>query len=311
MGNYKQISLAIDSTLNVNGSGQLQVASSIAGAAGVEATRAEAAEATIAGNLTSHAELTTTAHGGIVANTDSRLTDARTPTAHAATHEAGGSDPLPIGTANGIASLDNSGKVPLTQLPSGVWIYEGVWNAATNTPMLVNGTGAVGELYVVSTAGTHDFGAGAQTFSGSELCIYNGSVWERSASGNNVVTVNGYAGAVVLAAADVGADASGSAAAAQSAAESFATSAIAAAAPPAWTVLDSTTPIAVQSTLDPAAYDTLADYLAALGPLGSNGFFQLTVCTGDLGDQSFENAITGYNGSDNNPLVGDVYQWTA
>ncbi|HMH18060.1 MAG TPA: hypothetical protein VK572_07925, partial [Burkholderiales bacterium] len=41
-----------------------------------------------------HAALTTTAHGGIVAGTDSRLTNARTPTAHASTHAEAGSDPL-------------------------------------------------------------------------------------------------------------------------------------------------------------------------------------------------------------------------
>ncbi len=41
------------------------------------------AAATVQGNLTAHAGLTTTAHGGIVASTDARLTDARTPLAHA------------------------------------------------------------------------------------------------------------------------------------------------------------------------------------------------------------------------------------
>jgi hypothetical protein len=46
----------------------------------------------VAGNLTTHAGLTTTAHGGIVASTDARLTDARTPTAHAASHATAGGD---------------------------------------------------------------------------------------------------------------------------------------------------------------------------------------------------------------------------
>ena len=44
--------------------------------------------------LATHEGLTTTAHGGIVSSADSRLTDARTPTAHKTTHAAGGSDPL-------------------------------------------------------------------------------------------------------------------------------------------------------------------------------------------------------------------------
>ena len=43
-----------------------------------------------------HAALTTTAHGGIVASTDPRLSDARTPTAHASSHASAGSDPITI-----------------------------------------------------------------------------------------------------------------------------------------------------------------------------------------------------------------------
>jgi len=45
-------------------------------------------------NLDTHTGLSTTAHGGIVASTDPRLTNARAPTAHAATHGAGGSDAI-------------------------------------------------------------------------------------------------------------------------------------------------------------------------------------------------------------------------
>lgn len=47
--------------------------------------------------LDAHASSTTGAHGGIVSATDARLTDARTPTAHAASHAPGGSDVLGVG----------------------------------------------------------------------------------------------------------------------------------------------------------------------------------------------------------------------
>ncbi len=47
-----------------------------------EASTRASADTTNATNLTTHAALTTSAHGGIVASNDSRLTDARTPTAH-------------------------------------------------------------------------------------------------------------------------------------------------------------------------------------------------------------------------------------
>ena len=56
-----------------------------------------ASEATARANAdSSHAALTTSAHGGIVASTDSRLSDARTPTVHASTHAVAGSDPLAL-----------------------------------------------------------------------------------------------------------------------------------------------------------------------------------------------------------------------
>lgn len=47
-----------------------------------------------AADLSTHTGLTTTAHGGLVAETDARLTDPRTPLAHAASHNVGGSDEL-------------------------------------------------------------------------------------------------------------------------------------------------------------------------------------------------------------------------
>jgi hypothetical protein len=64
-------------------------------AADVGADTAGAAAA-VQSNLDTHTGQTTAAHGGIVASTDPRLTDARTPTAHASTHGAAGSDPVAI-----------------------------------------------------------------------------------------------------------------------------------------------------------------------------------------------------------------------
>ena len=57
------------------------------------------AEATARASADSaHAALTTSAHGGIVASTDARLSDARTPTTHAATHQHGGGDEIATAT---------------------------------------------------------------------------------------------------------------------------------------------------------------------------------------------------------------------
>lgn len=55
-----------------------------------------AADMATQAELDAHAALTTSAHGGIVASSDSRLTDARTPTAHASSHQTGGSDALDL-----------------------------------------------------------------------------------------------------------------------------------------------------------------------------------------------------------------------
>jgi hypothetical protein len=61
----------------------------------------------------------------------------------------------------------------------GAVIYTGVWNALTNTPTLSDGTGAKGFYYVVSVAGSQDFGSGTINFDVSDWVIYNGLVWQK------------------------------------------------------------------------------------------------------------------------------------
>lgn len=102
------------------------------------------------------------------------------------------------GAANGVATLDAGGKIPVAQLPSAVMTYEGVWNALTNTPSLVDGSGDAGMVYLTSVAGTHDFGSGAITFAVGDWVVYNGTVWQKSSNTNSVLSVNGFTGVVVL-----------------------------------------------------------------------------------------------------------------
>ena len=92
------------------------------------------------------------------------------------------------GNANGYASLDSSGKVPISQLPSSIMEYKGTWNAATNTPTLANGTGDTGDVYICNVAGTVNFGAGPLTFAVGDWVIYNGTIWERSSGAVGTVT---------------------------------------------------------------------------------------------------------------------------
>ena len=100
--------------------------------------------------------------------------------------------------ANGVATLDGSGKIPSSQLPSSVFEYKGLWNAATNTPTLADGTGDPGDVYQCNVAGTVNFGSGPVTFAVGDLVIYDGTEWQKSDSTTEVESVNGQTGVVVL-----------------------------------------------------------------------------------------------------------------
>jgi hypothetical protein len=97
-----------------------------------------------------------------------------------------------------LATLDAGGKVPTSQLPVGSQVYKGTWNATTNTPTLINGTGTAGWTYRVTVGGTINLGAGSITFSVGDDVIYNGTVWQRNPSSSAVTSVNSQTGAVVL-----------------------------------------------------------------------------------------------------------------
>jgi hypothetical protein len=66
--------------------------------------------------------------------------------------------------------------------------YQGTWNAATNTPTLVNGTGNQGDVYLCNVAGTVNFGAGPIAFVVGDQVIYSGSIWQRASGATGTVT---------------------------------------------------------------------------------------------------------------------------
>ena len=104
------------------------------------------------------------------------------------TGTAGVVDALGINVANGIPQLDGSGKILVSQLPNSVMEYKGTWNAATNTPTLVNGTGNQGDVYLCNVAGTVNFGAGAITFAVGDQAIYSGTIWQKAGGSTGTVT---------------------------------------------------------------------------------------------------------------------------
>lgn len=111
------------------------------------------------------------------------------------------------GIAGGVASLDGSGTVPTSQLPAavlGALKYQGAWNAATNTPTLTSSVGTQGYYYVVSVDGSTNLN-GITDWKVGDWAIFNGSIWQKIDNTEAVTSVNGYTGAVVLSASDVGA----------------------------------------------------------------------------------------------------------
>lgn len=69
--------------------------------------------------------------------------------------------------------LDDAKKIKLPLLRG----YSGDWNASTNSPTLINGTGVAGTVHRVSTQGTRDLGNGSLTYGVDEIIYYNGAKW--------------------------------------------------------------------------------------------------------------------------------------
>lgn len=98
------------------------------------------------------------------------------------------------GVASGYASLDSSGKVPLSQMNDtilGNVSYQGVWNASTNSPNLTT-VQTKGYYYIVSVAGTQ-FG---KSFDVGDWIISNGVTWDKVDNTDAVSSVAGLTGII-------------------------------------------------------------------------------------------------------------------
>jgi len=112
---------------------------------------------------------------------------------------------LTAGSANGVATLDAGGTVPLSQIPASIQggvSYQGTWNATTNSPTLTSGSGTKGYYYVVSVAGSTNLD-GITTWVVGDWVIFNGTAWQKVDNTDAVTSVNGYTGTVSLAYADI------------------------------------------------------------------------------------------------------------
>jgi hypothetical protein len=71
-----------------------------------------------------------------------------------------------------------------TSLLGGI-VYQGPWNASTNTPTLASSTGTKGNYYVTSVEGTTNLN-GIFAWNVGDIAIYSGTVWNKIASGATV-----------------------------------------------------------------------------------------------------------------------------
>lgn len=107
------------------------------------------------------------------------------------------------GAALGVTPLDAGGKVALQYLPSTLLVYKGTWVASTNTPNLPQtDISRAGHVYIVTGATATVYGI---EFKAGDWAIYNDQgVLQVSDNSDEVISVNGYRGVVVLTKADVG-----------------------------------------------------------------------------------------------------------
>jgi hypothetical protein len=89
----------------------------------------------------------------------------------------------------------------ISALVGGV-MYEGTWNASSNTPTIVSSVGTKGDYYIVATAGTTNIN-GITTWSVGDWIIFNGTTWDKVDNTDAVSSVNGFAGAVSLTTANI------------------------------------------------------------------------------------------------------------
>jgi hypothetical protein len=98
----------------------------------------------------------------------------------------------------------NSGKYLTTNGTSTSWAtitgslsYQGTWNASTNTPTLASSTGTKNYYYVVATAGSTNLN-GITDWQIGDWLLFNGSVWQKIDTTDQVTSVAGKTGAVIL-----------------------------------------------------------------------------------------------------------------
>jgi hypothetical protein len=101
---------------------------------------------------------------------------------------------------NGLASLDASGHVPVSQMPAaalGALSYKGALDASVGT---YPASPAKGDYYVVNVVGT----ISTVAYKIGDWATYDGTSWDKVDNGQSITSVSGRTGVIVLTATDVG-----------------------------------------------------------------------------------------------------------
>lgn len=155
-------------------------------------------------SITGHADDTTNIHGiadtaNLVYTNDSRLTDSRTPTAHATSHESGGTDEIEIAqsqvtnlttdlsnkvdkTGGSIITVSSGSDVPLTIQNNGTgnsFVVNDV--ASDTTPFVINASGNVGIGVSSPTRPLHVSGVVQSSGTESSSAVLNGGTADGAA----------------------------------------------------------------------------------------------------------------------------------
>jgi hypothetical protein len=102
----------------------------------------------------------------------------------------------------------NAGKFLTTNGTATSWanlnalVYEGTWNASTNTPTLASSVGTNGHYYVVSTSGSTNLNGVTDWVTG-DWAIFNGSAWQKidqswaiAGANDNITSMTGLTGGI-------------------------------------------------------------------------------------------------------------------
>lgn len=126
------------------------------------------------------------------------LVNADLPASGVTANTYGSTTAVPVITVNAKGVITSVTTATIT----GGLVFQGSWNASTNTPTLTSSVGTNGFYYVVSVAGSTDLN-GVTDWQVGDWAIFNGTVWQKIDQTNLVSSVNGQTGAVSIAYADL------------------------------------------------------------------------------------------------------------